>query len=112
VYDGRLHAVSDCANQNIAIDNLVASCITAEHGIAFSHVQHDGNTQQSIEEVERIQQITTELLGRTYTNKDGLQRPLSMADILYIAPYNAQVRLLREALGPDARVMVKTVGEG
>jgi uncharacterized protein len=104
VYDGRLHAVSDCANQNIAIDNLVASCITAEHGIAFSHVQHDGNTQQSIEEVERIQQITTELLGRTYTNKDGLQRPLSMADILYIAPYNAQVRLLREALGPDARV--------
>ena len=41
--------------------------MTQENGIAFSQVEHDGNTQQSDEEVARVKGIYQELLGRPYT---------------------------------------------
>ena len=78
--------------------------ITRETGIVFSGVEHDGNIQQSDEEVDRVKAIFHELCGRLYTAKDGSTRPLALADFLFIAPYNAQVRSLQAALPPGARV--------
>jgi len=77
--------------------------VICEAGIVFSGVEHDGDIQQSDEEVERIKVIYGELFGRLYTNKNGSARPLALEDFLFIAPYNAQVRALQAALPAAAR---------
>lgn len=52
-----------------------------------------------------ICRITQELLGRERTGKDGnVAGRLSIEDILYVAPYNLQVRRLIENLPTGARV--------
>ena len=78
--------------------------VRQENGIVFSPVEHDGNIQQSDEEVARVKAIYHELLGRPYRDKDGKERPLALDDFLFIAPYNAQVRALKAALPEGARV--------
>ncbi|MFH1574078.1 MAG: TM0106 family RecB-like putative nuclease [Acidobacteriota bacterium] len=104
IYEGRLGSHSDCARQKIAIPLGANGLITSESGIVFSGVEHDGDIQQSDEEVERVKAIYHELRGRLYTAKDGTTRPLAMEDFLFIAPYNAQVRALQASLPAGARV--------
>ncbi len=104
IYEGRLGSHPDCAQQKIVVP-LGGNClITKESGIVFSGVEHDGDIQQSDEEVERVKAIYCELLGRLYTAKDGTTRTLALEDFLMIAPYNAQVRALQAALPKGARV--------
>src|SRR6185436_2979695 len=58
--------------------------------------------QQSVEEARVIAAEVSRLLdGGTVTDSRGRTRPLTAEDILVVAPYNMQVRCLREAL-PDA----------
>src|SRR5207253_2761120 len=44
------------------------------------------------------------LLGLPWTDREGRPRPIAIDDILVVAPYNAQVRRLIEALPDKARV--------
>lgn len=104
IYEGRLRSHVDCAQQKIALPRNGGSLVQQEAGILFTGVEHDGNIQQSPEEVERVKEIYSELAGRLYTAKDGKSRPLSLQDFLFIAPYNAQVRALQAALPANARV--------
>ena len=104
IYEGRLGSHPDCARQKIIAPPNAAGLIIQEAGGVFSGVEHDGNIQQSDEEVERVKAIFHELCGRLYTDKDGRTRPLALADVLFIAPYNAQVRALQAALPATARV--------
>ena len=104
IYDGRLLSHADCARQRVFPSSGLAGCITAEHGIVFIGVEHDGNSQQSDEEVERVQWIYNDLVGRSYTASDGTTKSLSLEDFLFIAPYNAQVRALQSVFPADARI--------
>lgn len=104
IYEGRLDSHPDCARQKIAVSPETNGLITRESGIVFSGIEHDGNIQQSDEEIERIRIIYQELLGRAYTAKDGVTRPLTLEDFLFITPYNAQVRVLQAVLPAGARV--------
>jgi uncharacterized protein len=104
IYEGRLGSHPDCARQKIVVPPGANSLIAIENGIVFSGVEHDGDIQQSDEEVERVAAIYDELLGRLYTAKDGSTKPLALDDFLFIAPYNAQVRALQSALPAGARV--------
>ena len=104
IYEGRLGSYPDCAKQKIAIPPNTHGIITKESGVVFIGVEHDGNIQQSDEELERVKAIYSELLGRSYTASDGTTRPLILVDFLFIAPYNAQVRVLQAALPEGARV--------
>jgi len=104
VYENKLGSIPECALQNIAVTMGEAGLIRVESGIVFSGIQHDGNIQQSDEEVERVRSIFSELVGRPYTAKDGTTKPLGLDDFLFIAPYNTQVRALKTALPPGARV--------
>lgn len=104
IYEGRLNAFGDCARQNIAVPANANGLITIESGIVFSGIEHDGDIQQSDEEVQRVCAIFKELFGRQYTDKDNKTRALALKDFLFIAPYNAQVRSLQAALPADARV--------
>ena len=67
---------------------------------------HSGNQSESPEEIEQISQLIDGLLGQgsTWTNKKSVTCPLTLEDVLVVAPYNAQVAALREKLPPGARV--------
>jgi uncharacterized protein len=104
IYEGRLGSIPECANQKIALPTSGGVLVKKESGIIFSGIEHDGNIQQSDEEVERVVAIYNEMVGRPFTAKDGLTKPVELADFLFIAPYNAQVRALKRALQKGARV--------
>jgi uncharacterized protein len=63
-YEGRLKSSPECANQKIALPANGGAIIRIEKGIAFIGVKHDGNIQQSAEEIEQVQEIYRELAGR------------------------------------------------
>jgi uncharacterized protein len=73
-------------------------------GAFWVPVPHEGNAQISPEEVAAIAKACAELLTGNWTDKDGSIRPIVPQDIIVVAPYNAQVNALREALPPDIRV--------
>jgi superfamily I DNA and/or RNA helicase len=66
-------------------------------GVHVVRVPHDGNATESREEAAAIVAQIGALVGLAWTTKDGT-RPLMAADVLVLAPYNAQVLLLREHL--------------
>jgi tetratricopeptide (TPR) repeat protein len=61
-------------------------------------VVHEGNQSYSAEEVDRVAAITEILTqaGSTWTDRGGNQRPLTIDDILIVAPYNNQVNRLTD----------------
>lgn len=104
IYESRLFSHPDCSRQRIEFAPNGNRLIKQENGIVFSPVEHDGNIQQSDEEVQRVTALYEELRGRFYTDKEGVTRPLALEDFMFIAPYNAQVRTLQAALPDGARV--------
>jgi len=88
-YEGRLGSFADTAKQKLQ---------PAGVGLRFEAVDHDGNKSSSPEEVERVEELTRELLGQTWTDQAGATRPLTSEDILIVAPFNAQVAALRQRL--------------
>lgn len=82
-------------------------------GLRFVPVQHVGNSNCSPEEAEAVAQLVGELLGSgaTWTDKNGDVRPLTLADILIITPYNAQVMEIQKRLpGSDVGTVDKFQG--
>jgi uncharacterized protein len=60
-------------------------------------VRHKGNSTESPEEAEAIVAHIKRLIGLSWTDEHG-SRSLTAADVLALAPYNAQVVLLRQRL--------------
>ncbi len=104
VYEGRLGSDDSCAHQRVLVDNARAKHVRKETGLVFCGIEHEGNIQQSDEEIVRIVEIFNELIGRTRITKEGEEQSLELQDFLFIAPYNAQVRTLAAALPNGARV--------
>jgi uncharacterized protein len=78
-------------------------------GLRFVPVAHTGNTARSLQEVEAIVQIVNDLLaGAQYQNANRDVARLTPNDILIVAPYNAQVSALIEAL-PTLQNRIGTV---
>ena len=73
-------------------------------GITYLPVEHEGNAQDSDEEVAVIQDAVQSLLGRSITRKNGSIETIGIDDMLFVAPYNAQVAKLKQALDKRARV--------
>ncbi len=66
-------------------------------GLQVLRVRHEGNTTESPEEAEAIVDLIHALVGLDWTAESGT-RPLTPNDVLVLAPYNAQVVLLRRHL--------------
>lgn len=99
MYDGRLHSVAGCEKQRIDSPGLSGS------GLRMLRCEHDDNRGRSIEEAELIAAEVGRLLdGGTYISREHGLQPLTLEDILVVAPYNAQVRCLRAKLPDGARV--------
>jgi uncharacterized protein len=99
-YEGRL----------LARDGLERQAITghpwlSDSNLWFAAVEHQGNQNSAAEEVEHIVMIMESLLqsGITWVDDKGQARPLRPADILIVAPYNAQVSDLLSRM-PQARI--------
>ncbi|KAA6435958.1 TM0106 family RecB-like putative nuclease [Agrococcus sediminis] len=66
-------------------------------GLVPVPVEHSGCTTASPEETEQVVRIVRELVGRAWIDKHG-RRTLTAADVIVVAPYNAQVGLLQDRL--------------
>lgn len=98
IYDGRLVASDSNEEQTILVPEAYDGPLNIVAGLVTVPVEHFGNTQGSDEEVERIAELSLELIGRTMTEKGGVRRVLGWQDILFVAPYNLQVNKLKERL--------------
>lgn len=106
-YDGRLRSEAGCARQEIHAAGLSGT------GLRYLPIAHSGNSQQSIEEAAVIGEEVRRLLATgTFTDRHGVRRPLTPADILVVAPYNMQVRCLLQSLpaGVEAGTVDKFQG--
>ncbi len=88
-YEGRLHSHAE----------VTAARHLDGHrpGVNVLRVRHEGNSTESPEEAEAIVVQINQLIGSAWTSERGT-RPLAPADVLVLAPYNAQVVLLRQRL--------------
>ena len=98
VYESRLESHPDTARQAVTGANF------PETGAYWVPVAHEGNAQVAAEEVTAISAAVTELLKGTWTDRDGTTRPMCASEIIVVAPYNAQVNALRDALPEAIRV--------
>ena len=69
-------------------------------GLHIVPLRHRGNATQSPEEAAEVVRIVRDLVGRPFRDNDpaGSARPLTPADIIVVAPYNAQRQLVHDAL--------------
>ncbi len=104
-YENRLLPVAGLEKQ------LLGGSPFAGAGLFLVEVSHDGNQAVAREEVEVIERIAKSLLnaGTLWTNAKGASAPLTPSDLLVVAPYNAQVSALLDALQPLGVERVGTV---
>jgi len=97
-YEGRLGAGPDLLRQSVA-----AGAGLTGSGLRVAEVEHEGNSAASREEVAAVAALWQRLVAGTSTDRDGVTRAMTPADVLVVAPYNNQVGLLKKAL-PHARI--------
>jgi uncharacterized protein len=98
-YEGRLGSEPECAKQAIQAPGLLSGT-----GIRYLPVTHWGNRTSSQEEGDLVSALVANLLLGNWVNKKGIAHPLTLGDILVVAPFNAQVACVRALLPADARV--------
>jgi uncharacterized protein len=100
-YEGRLIARTENQNQTINVEGPLGGT-----GLRFAPVTHSGNQNESAEEVEKVNALVKGLLDSnpTWTDRDGVTKPITIDDIVVVTPYNAQVSALRKSLPEGARV--------
>jgi predicted RecB family nuclease len=101
-YDSRLGSAPNTASNRVI--GAAMTSIGIEAGVRFIPVEHFGCTQDSDEEVCAIESLVKELLECAVAVKGLAARPIRLDDILIVAPFNMQVRALKQRLGAAARV--------
>lgn len=100
VYEGRLGTHPDCEQQG------------TEHGTGLRWLQahHEHCSTSAPAEVELVHAEAARLLGCDWTDQHGRTAPLTARDILVVAPFNAQRKLLRDRLEADPATAGIAVG--
>jgi uncharacterized protein len=101
----RMHPAVCAAVSALSYEDRLHSheCTAARHldghrpGLQLLSVEHQGNSTESLEEADAIVAEIDRMLGASWTDEHGT-RALTAADVLVLAPYNAQVALLRRRL--------------
>jgi uncharacterized protein len=102
-YDRRLMAEAGNERQGLVLDPS-ADAALAPTGLRFIGIEHEGCSQKSDAEADRVRLLYQSLLGQRWTDREGKVRPIGVKDILVVSPYNMQVNLLRSRLPDGARV--------
>ena len=103
VYDSRLVAEENNAKQTLLLNGNAHSALRPT-GIRYLPIEHDACSQRSEEEAKLVLELVTNLLEQRYRDKKGEEHPMTLDDILVVAPYNMQVNLLKKMLPEGARV--------
>lgn len=100
-YEGRLAPVDGLSRQS-----LEGVAPLSGTGTRFVPVAHVGNRSESVEEAEAIARLVTSLVeGPSFwTDRHGERRRVTLADVLVVAAYNAQVAEIARLLPSGARV--------
>lgn len=101
----RMHPAVCAAVSTLSYEGRLRAhdCTAARHldgrrpGVHVHSVAHHGNATESAQEADAIAADIGRLLGAAWTDEHGT-RPLTASDVLVLAPYNAQVALLRRRL--------------
>ncbi len=103
IYEGRLQSAAFCATQRLVLNSNADPALQAT-GIVYLPVTHANRSQRAPEEAARIKSLFDSLLQQSWTDRDGETKLITDADILIVAPFNAQMRELRRQLGDSARI--------
>jgi uncharacterized protein len=106
-YEGRVRARPELVHQAVVAPPGTSRRFEGS-GLCFVAVEHRGNQAKAPEEIAVIAEIAAELVGLTWRDKDGAIHPIEFRDLLIVAPYNAQVAGLVEAL-PELKDRIGTV---
>ena len=98
-YEGRLHPQDSCNEQWVHAPGALTGT-----GMRFLPVRHWGNRTSSDEEAAIVERLFKDLLHGEWRDRYGAVRPMRLADILVVAPFNAHVQLVQAMLPRDARV--------
>ncbi|TWB89343.1 uncharacterized protein FBZ93_11658 [Bradyrhizobium macuxiense] len=99
-YESRLYPRPGLDNQSIRSSGRLQGT-----GLRYLSVEHEGNQSSSREEADCVRDLVMDIMGSgtTWINREGIEAPVGLGEILIIAPYNAQVFELQERL-PGARI--------
>jgi predicted RecB family nuclease len=99
-YAGRLESLAGLERQAV-----VGATPFEGAGLWYVAVAHEGNQNESLEEIEAIETLLDRIVvpGVDWIDEHGDRAALGWDDVLIVAPYNAQVWMLRERL-PHARI--------
>lgn len=100
MYDGRLGVHPSCDVQDTK----------AGTGLRWLRVVHDGCDTKSEVEANAIAAYLRPMLDSPWTDQDGNTKLLRPADFMVVAPYNDQVRAIRQALSTNKRTAKVEVG--
>ena len=93
-YEDKLRSIDGLETQRIEGSDWLAGS-----GLRWVEVEHDANTNESIEEARAVVDIIRSLLARGWTDKKGTRRPITARDdIRVLTPYNAHRLLIDEEL--------------
>ncbi len=98
-YDGRLESVEGCQAQRIQAPGELSGS-----GLRWLPVTHEGNSSASDEEAARVAGLVDDLCHGTWSDAAGVEHPLTLDDVLVVAPYNRHVARLLDKLPAGARV--------
>ena len=99
-YEGRLVSLPALERQSIETEQPFAGS-----GLWFVPVEHEGNQRYSLEEIDVVAGLVATLTrdGNRWTDRQENDRPLTLNDVLIVAPYNDQVNRIGDRLA-GARV--------
>jgi uncharacterized protein len=100
IYAGRLTSHPSCWQQTTIVGT----------GLRWLAAHHHGNSTRSPEEADLIAAEITPLIGTPWTNQKGEEKPLTASDFMVVAPYNDQVRCIRDQLARDEHTVGVPVG--
>jgi predicted RecB family nuclease len=96
-YAGRLRPLAGLERQAVVAPRS-AGPLTGT-GLRYLPVAHSGNDTESPEEATTIAELVRSLLEArpTWADRDGVVRPVTVDDIVIVAPYNAHVGAIERA---------------
>jgi uncharacterized protein len=100
IYAGRLGHDSSCERQTTV----------AGTGLRWLRAEHQTNSTSSVEEAELIAAEVARLVGSPWTDQNGHESQLTADDFMVVAPFNDQVRVIRERLNADPSTCDVAVG--
>lgn len=102
-YAGRLRSAPGRERQRVELAGGAWAGL-AGSGLRCVPVPHEGNVADSPEEAAVVGALVRELLEGRWVDCDGVRRPMTPADVLVVAPYNAHVDRLAGAVPEGVRV--------